>query len=1648
MRTLAVNVRWADNTETLKQHLAEGLGGVKSFAQAFTQLSGAAGDALNASVNHLGRLQGALKAAEADVTRLEKAWRAATTPEAKSTLAADLGTATLGAKALADQLKIVKQQIVETLSQPVNLGNLKQADVQQRVFAQQAKEEERAAAARKKALESSAKAAEDAARRQTKAAEEAAKKEVKAAEDARQREMKALDNAFQHAVKVRDGQVKAAEDAAKKEAAALDAEFQKASRQRDQATENSIAKMRALPEQLRAIGYAATTFITVPLLGAATASIKFASDFEASMLKVSTLSNIPRGDIEDLKKSIRAMSAEVAIGANELAKAMLVVTSTGIQGKEALDVLRVAAKMSAVGMGETAEIARTLVAVMHAYANENMSAARAGEIMFKIVKDGAADADELGHTLGRVVGIAATLGVKLEDIGGFIAIFTRLGVSTAEATTAVRALIANLELGKETQPAIDALKSVNLTFDELRANIKDKGLVAAVQELFAAFKGREHDLQPLIPNIRAMSGAMGVFVAQGGDVAAIMAHIKAQTDEMNTAFADTSETAAFKFAQLTAKVNDLGIEIGNILLPHVVKLSEKLLEMAESGKKMAESFEKWPEPLKDLSLGLLAIFGAGGPVLIGMGMMARALTAINTLLFGAQKAAEFSLITQLAKWGPWLLRYGPLLIAAYHVFVESDEAQQKRLRTAELEDLPTGRIRRDLRLPAMPDLPKPPSILDVYGIKTGAPEAPEKLPTIDTTGLVQGAGFGSAAVATLLEKVKALTEAQRENIRVNYEAGLRGKQLAEAVGIESDVVEVFVRQMNKANSATDEYGRTLKAIAQAEKEAAAALIPLTEGQKKEADRLLGLGLGNDIIAKKLGVAISQVNQYTKMLDLSRSIELDGLKKSQEEWERWSKRVQEAADIVGKAIIENDRIMRDSMRRAEETQKRRELSALEFARYQVEQQRRVAHLGVTDTIKTRDVTTGQVTETPLPGARAAHEAIDAEFDQTIQDLFAKESVDAMVRAAHAAGLDAAKSFLTGFSDIVNSVPAAIFDAFTGGGGIQGAFKAIESSVGAQLGKALFSSVKFGGMLADGVGKLFGNKIGQSFATMLPGIGSAIGALAGPMIDMFIKLFDHTGRDIKRKAKQYGAEIGDAVADGIANTMKELKMTQQAATIFNIDKLFPKIDKSNVAQATRATRDIFSMIETGQFTVAQGAEALDKIFPKLAEAATDSYGFISDGLKEVIALNLRFGTQSKEIAAFLKAQGQAAVAASNAIIAGLTPQITKWKELADKIKDAKAGSQELADLHRERTAEAVAHGRELQDLGTIALATFGAAVASGASFSEALAAAAPGLNQLIEAFDSLGLSIDNAALNALLLQSRILKNAPQLLEAVSGLGKGFAALSNLGLMNVETFRAMERTGVDMYTRIQGEVAKVGGSTKDALLPMQDYLHQAEEAAKKLGVPLDENTQRMIDQSKELGIWREAAKSTAEKQLEATEKMTIAMDGLVKKLDEFINRLLGIPDVDYDVTEHRRTVDEDGGGGEEGRPGGGGGGRQQFARGGFVSDTNRFPRLPSGDSEQIWATPGELVVTTSQQAAFVDAIRSLEGLAVQTATAPAPITSTDTLAPVIVLVDRGASDAEIIEQTISALPVRIRRNNPSGLRSDMLNALGMASTTWTGK
>lgn len=479
---------------------------------------------------------------------------------------------------------------------------------------------------------------------------------------------------------------------------------------------------------------------------------------------------------------------------------------------------------------------------------------------------------------------------------------------------------------------------------------------------------------------------------------------------------------------------------------------------------------------------------------------------------------------------------------------------------------------------------------------------------------------------------------------------------------------------------------------------------------------------------------------------------------------------------------------------------------------------------------------------------------------------------------------------GLGDVLRQVPMTLARAFEGGGNFMGAIKSLASQIGTVLG--------------GNIGKVAGGPIGQL-------LGEAIGSLAGPLVGKITAIFNKPAwKDVTaRVGREWGVSISEGLAKSIADTSKSLfGGNRQAAEIFSLDKILGEaggLSTGNLAQMTGKLRDLFVMVGSGSFTAAQGVEVLDRNWQAFVSAGTDKNGRLTDSLREILSLTQRFGLESKAVTDSLGSQASSAIEGFNATVAGLTePWIAAGKSASDarkafddalakfhegqssgldaaRMDELSAALAKATDGHTEalarQRAEAERASGALGDMGTIALATYGAAVSAGKTHAAALHEALPGLTDLSEAYKLLGLDIADAGLGALIMQGDLLKQNPKLIAGIDGLSQSFIGLSNMGLLNTDTFRAMQRTGMEMYTRLQDRVASFGGGTRDALLPMQGYLQQAAKQAELLGIPLDENTQMLIDQSKELGIWRDAGKDSTTLMLEGFDKVVAAIDRL---------------------------------------------------------------------------------------------------------------------------------------------------------------------------
>ena len=368
-------------------------------------------------------------------------------------------------------------------------------------------------------------------------------------------------------------------------------------------------------ESMTKVGRKMAMFVTLPILAAGTASTKMQMEFEASMTKITSLVGISRDQMQKWSKEVIKMAPALGKSPAELADALFFITSAGIKGADAMKVLTSSAKASSVGLGETKIVADLVTSAMNAYGKENLSAAKATDILVATVREGKAEAPELAAALGQVLPVASAMEVSFNQVGAAVAAMTRTGTNAATASMQLRQIMASLL--KPTKMANDAFESMGTSAGILRQQIKDKGLLSVLSTLKDLTNTYGEEIMAnVFPNIRALSGVLDLMGSNVEDNVAIFERMKETTGDLDKAYLETTKTLKHKYDVAVSSVKTAMTEFGNILREFILPLLEKF-------SKKIQSLINWIQGLTDRQKKLVVTVGlvvsAIGPLLLIIG---------------------------------------------------------------------------------------------------------------------------------------------------------------------------------------------------------------------------------------------------------------------------------------------------------------------------------------------------------------------------------------------------------------------------------------------------------------------------------------------------------------------------------------------------------------------------------------------------------------------------------------------------------------------------------------------------------------------------------------------------------------------------------------------------------------------------------------------------------------------------------------------------------------------------------------------------------------------------------------------------------------------------------------------------------------------
>lgn len=330
---------------------------------------------------------------------------------------------------------------------------------------------------------------------------------------------------------------------------------------------------------------------SVALAGVAVAGVREAAQFETSFAKIQGLVGVTADEIGVLEDAAKRLGPQFGISANEAADALFFITSAGLRGAAATEVLEASLKGAAIGLGDTKTIADLATSAVNAYGESNLGGAEAVDVLAEAVRLGKLEPAELAGAMGQVLPLASNLGVSFDQVGAALAGMSKTGTDAATASTQLRQILATL--AKPTVGAEKALAEMGMSAAGLREQIKEKGLFSTLETLTDAFDGNIEATTTVFGNIRALSGVLDLMGASAEDNALVFEQMADKTGVLDEALNITAETSEFKFNKAMAGAKAILLEIGVALLERLQPYLDTFLQfMEDKGPVIEQMFDK------------------------------------------------------------------------------------------------------------------------------------------------------------------------------------------------------------------------------------------------------------------------------------------------------------------------------------------------------------------------------------------------------------------------------------------------------------------------------------------------------------------------------------------------------------------------------------------------------------------------------------------------------------------------------------------------------------------------------------------------------------------------------------------------------------------------------------------------------------------------------------------------------------------------------------------------------------------------------------------------------------------------------------------------------------------------------------------------
>lgn len=345
----------------------------------------------------------------------------------------------------------------------------------------------------------------------------------------------------------------------------------------------SVSKAMATGEKMAAtsgnkigkVFLGATAAVSTAALAASAAAVKSAISYETSLAKVSTIADTSAKSMAQISADTLKLSNSTGLAAAEVNEATYQAISAGVKTEDATKVVGVAAKAAKGGFTDVTTAVDGLTTVLNSYGLAAGDADKIANQMLITQNLGKTTFGELAGSVGKLAPTMNAASIGTDEMFSALAALTANGIQTSEAVSGMKAAVANV-----IKPTAEASKLAGkLGLDFSATALQSKGLSGFLADVKKKTGGNLDTMAKLFGSVEGLNSVLTLTSNQGMSLLTqSMGEMQTNTTALEDAYNKMASTPAERIAKLKNKLSNLGIQVGEKLLP----LAEGAMSLLEN----------------------------------------------------------------------------------------------------------------------------------------------------------------------------------------------------------------------------------------------------------------------------------------------------------------------------------------------------------------------------------------------------------------------------------------------------------------------------------------------------------------------------------------------------------------------------------------------------------------------------------------------------------------------------------------------------------------------------------------------------------------------------------------------------------------------------------------------------------------------------------------------------------------------------------------------------------------------------------------------------------------------------------------------------------------------------------------------------------